>query len=187
MENATDRVDLPASPQEPPEPETAAAGEVSQNGHHPASLLGRAAAERQRRVAQERLLLPVPSWGDDLVAEFGVLDEVDREKAAKKLERGDESLEFFVSVLSGACRAVGTRDPETEKLVAIKDESGDAIRFDTRLTDKLGVECESVKDVLLYLVNGNHIALNNYGQRVFSWMTDTSQEVEGALLGESLA
>lgn len=151
-----------------------------------ASLLGRIKARRDEQTANETLTLPVPTWDGELLARYRVLERKVLEKlnAAAKRKQG-AAVNGDADFLIRACVGLFVVDDDGEQ-VALEDESG-PIRFDSRLAAKLDVPAETARDVVMYAFKGNDLAVGSHAAKVAQWMTDTSQEVDGEVLGESSA
>lgn len=160
------------------------------------SWIERVRKERDERVEDESLKLGMPTWGPadfpDLVAEFGVLPRPQLERfqreASKKRKKGQTGAsDTDIGFLVAACRAIYFRNPETQELIKLaKDDQ--PIRFDKRLSETLNLDPEgpgkNSQSLLLYLVKDNGVALGALALKVARWMTNTSAEVEDAILGE---
>lgn len=148
----------------------------------PGSLLARIRERRDALAQDERLDLPIPSWGGDLVATYRVMERRQVEKLAGRAKSKAGASDADTDFLIRACAGVQYRD-ESGDLVPLVDDGG-PVRFDSRLAALLGVEADTARDLVRYLFRDNAIAIGTHTARVVEWMTDTSAEVDGSLLGE---
>lgn len=173
-------------------------GDAIREARDDMSWIQRVRDERDERVQDESLKLGMPTWGPsdhpDLVIEFGVVPRVQLEhfqREAAKRQRKNKgqpgASETDISFLAAACQGVYLRNPETDKLVKLEKDSL-PIRLDKRLADMLALDADGPgKDshtLALYLVKDNGVALGALALKVAKWMTNTSAEVEDAILGE---
>jgi hypothetical protein len=173
------------TPQEEGSPDTpVSAAEVASSAN--GSLLGRIKAARDIRVANESLTLPIPTWGGDLVARYRVVDRSQLEELAKRARQGKNTDSGAdINFLARACEGVLMRDPDTGAIEPVLNGHGVQVRFDHDLAALLGVEAESATDVVLYLFKSNAVAIASHAMKIATWMQDTSQEIDEAILGES--
>lgn len=172
----------PAAPTPPAEPASDGAAPA------PGSLLADIRARREERLADERLDLPIPTWGGELVARYQVPDPsaLARQTQARRAAGSDveaassANADFLID-----CVAQVLARTENGRLEALMTPQGTAVRFDQPLADLLGVEVENAREVVAHLFASNPIAIGTQASTVLTWLQDTSQEVEGALVGES--
>lgn len=164
-------------------PTTAAEAAVAGTG----SLLDQIRQRRDERVADESLVLPIPTWDGELLARYRVVDR----KVIQGLARGvqkrsrrrggdaDDGGEADADFLIRACVEIIAHDNETEVEETIAEG------YNQELAEALGINPgpSPARGVLFYLFKDNGIAVGAHAQKVAEWMTDTSKEVAGDLMG----
>jgi hypothetical protein len=143
----------------------------------PTSILARIKADRDARSTSEHVDLPIPTWNGDLVARYVVIERRAVEKLADPKLAGTADLDFLIR----ACHGVFMRDDNGD-MIALADDAG-PVRFDARLAMLLGIEATTGRDVVQYLFRANALAIGAHAAKVADWMQDTSQVIDGAILG----
>lgn len=161
-------------------------------------LLAKVAQQRDERVQDLYLDLPIPSWDGALVARFDVLPRKDIQRFIQNQSMGrdrDSGIQNDASFLAAACRGLYLLDPEKEsegsrmegddRYVLIEGVGGSPVKFDTQLAEKLQrTELNSAAEVVMYCFKGNDVALGAMALKVFQWMQNTDKEVADSLVGE---
>lgn len=157
-------------------------------------ILAKIAQDREERVQDLHLDLPIPTWDKQLVARFSVMPRKQMEKFSDKKRTLEVDLDFLIQ----ACSALYAYDPEhsvegcermeeNEDYVRIEDEDG-PITFEERLGVKLGMTQEQdptrARNVVLYCFKDNGIAVSGFVIRVVTWMQNTDAKVAADLVGE---
>jgi hypothetical protein len=111
-----------------------------------------------------------------------------RESRKQQRKKGDQATKTAdVRFLCEAAEAVFFRRPDTGKLIRLTKDGRPVTLNAKTLGEILKLDDEAKKNsvtLLDYLVKGNGIALGNMASTVAKWMTNTSAEVEEAVLGE---
>lgn len=158
-------------------------------------LLNRIAQEREERVQDLHLDLPIPTWDGYLVARFNIMERKRLEKFLKG-RKGSQGVDNDASFLAQTLRelylldpekeATGTRMEDADAYVRIEDEAGSPVKFDATLAKKLGQdEMVTAKDVVLYCFKFNELAVGAMAVKVMQWMQNTDKEVAESIVGES--
>lgn len=150
-----------------------------------ASTLGRLRAERDARLADQHLDLPVPSWNGRLVARYRLVSGDEMRRLTQRVGGGDRTVDARFLLL--ACEQVLMMLEDDGQLVGLQHDDGRPMGFDVELGALLGQSFERAAALLFYLFGDNEIAVSAQAFKVASWMQDTSQGVEGALVGEAPA
>lgn len=154
-------------------------------------FLARLAQERDERVQDVHLDLPIPSWDGSLVGRFNVVSRKQIEKFAGR----KATLETDMDLVIQATAALYAHDPdhafpgermdENEDYVRIEDEDGNVVTWTTVLAEKLGKkDLTSGRMVLNYCFRENGIAMSGFALKLFRWMQNTDSEVAEAISGE---
>lgn len=170
-------LDDPVDPDEIPQVERDYAG----NGLD--SQLERIKARRAERLADETVLLPIPTWQGDLVARYGVIESKELRKLMRRIEKSEGALGDNADLLVKACRGIQLRD-ENDDLQEIVGPDGGPVTFDATLAEKLGIDAGSQVEVVLHVIGRNPLAVGAHASTVIKWMQDTSKPVDGAIAGE---
>lgn len=149
-------------------------------------------AERDERVQDLHLDLPIPTWDGGIVARFNILPRKRVEKFAKAKRTVEQDIDLIVEAVRELYAhdpdkqvEPGTRMAENDAYVRIEGDEGFIVKFDSVLMEKMGVkEVESARDVVRYMVKFNDIALGGLAGRLLMWMQNTDAEVADALVGE---
>lgn len=182
-------------------PEQLEPGEIAHDGAAleeaaDTSWIAQVKRERDARVEVETLKLGMPTWGTDdnpdLVIEFKVIPRPELEdfqrKSQRQIRKRKGASDVDIQFIAKACVGVYIRNPESGELVHMVDENDRAIRLDKRLARLLDLPEDGAgansQTLILYLSKDNGIALGNLAIKVARWMTNTSAEVEGEVLGE---
>lgn len=149
--------------------------------------------QREERVRDLHLDLPIPTWDGALVARFDVMDRSKVERFAKQKRTVEADQDFIINsvrelyaldkerIVTGAQRMAGNED-----YVRVEDESGAPVKFDAMLATQIGEpELTKAREVLMYCVKNNAIAIGGLAARLIQWMQNTDAEVADALAGES--
>lgn len=142
------------------------------------SLVDRIRARREALLADLHLDMPVPSWGGDLVARF---EPVDRDALIKLSERQDAKRHGDADFLIAACKAIYAKDDDGHLIPLTEGQVPSG--FDEATAEALGLEFTSARH-LVYAMCSTDVAVSSLAQRVIEWTADTSQEVDGAVVGE---
>lgn len=156
-------------------------------------ILTKIAQEREERVQDLHLDLPIPTWDQQLVARFEVMPRKEMEKFADKKRTLELDVDFLVKACTGiwaldAERTVeGTRNEDNEDYVLVEDEDG-PVTFEERLGVKIGMTPDQdpsrARNVVLYCFKNNGIAISGFVIRVLTWMNNTDAKVAADLVGE---
>lgn len=161
------------------------------------SILGQISDERDRRLEKSTVVIKLPSWDGALCAEYRVLPKKQVEKFGKRSGKGD--IRGDMDFLARACVGVYAYMEEKDKLVPLRvggdtaDEDAPMIAFTAELLGMLGksslldnVSATETPYVVIRHVFGKRdtdVAIATHAAKVFQWMTDTSQEVDGQVEG----
>ena len=155
-------------------------------------LLARLAQEREERVQDLHLDLPIPTWDGSLVARFGILERKALEKFANAKRTPEADMDFLIM----AVRELYVHDPDKQleggermdgniDYVRLEDDNGIPVKFDATLAAKLGqAELTTARDVIAYCFKQNTIATSAMALKVIQWMQNTDLQVAEALVGE---
>lgn len=145
------------------------------------SLLQEIKDRREERLADETLVLSIPTWGGELKAKYKVVPRVELDMVlraqAKKANQKSGSSDADMDFLSRACIAI-IASPESDEM---EDAEGEVVAsgFNEELGTLLGVEgLTSARKVISYMFKGNGIAIATTAMKVAKWMQDTSIPVE---------
>lgn len=154
-------------------------------------ILTRIAQQREERVQDLHLDLPIPTWDGALVARFEVLPRKDMEIFARRKAGSEADQDFLIRctkelyVLDPGHEYEGQRMEDNDDYARIEDDQGRAVTWSEVLADKLGKpEFTKARDVLVYCFKGNMIALSGMAVRCIKWMQNTDAEVAEAISGE---
>jgi hypothetical protein len=153
------------------------------------SVLGQISKRREERSENEELLLPIPTWGGDLVGNYRLIDQTELERIANRVRSGRPDPTADKDFLAKSCYAILIRDPESGQLQQLEDESGMPVAYSMRLAQALGLDPEqydTARKLIGHLFQNNQLAVAGHAGKIIQWMQDTSQEVDGAVLGESV-
>lgn len=149
------------------------------------SLLDR--IKSRRSETDDTLRLPVPSWNGELIAEYKVLDRTDIENMVKRIRARQsgqagvkakpDSVGADCDFLIKACGGIIAHDNETDEEEVLTNG------FNSELTALLGNPdgVETARDLVLYLLKNNTVALASHSMKVARWMEDTSKPVDDPL------
>lgn len=157
------------------------------------NLLSSIAARREERVQDLHLDLPVPTWGGDLIVRFGLLERSQVEEFGNKSKRTtNDEMDFLLSAVRGLYvkdphkTQPGPRMEEHDEYVQLVDDNEQPVGFTTVFAEMIGAPTmESARQVLLYSVKDNQIAIAGMAGRLVTWMQNTDAEIADALAGES--
>lgn len=154
-------------------------------------FLARIAQERDERVHDVHLDLPIPSWGDSLVGRFRVVSRKEIEKFAGRKASLETDMDLVIKATvelyahDPEHSVKGTRMDENEDYVRIEDSEGLPVTWTTVLAEKLGkADLTSGRMVLNYCFRENGIAVAGFALKLFRWMQNTDVEVAEAISGE---
>lgn len=156
-------------------------------------VLSKISKEREERVQDLHLDLPIPTWDKDLVARFSVMPRKQMEKFSDKKRTLEVDLDFLIQ----ACTALYARDvdhsfpgermEENDDYVLVADDDG-PVTFEERLGRMLGMTEEQdptrARNVVMYCFKDNGIAVSGFVIRVVTWMQNTDAKVAADLVGE---
>lgn len=162
-----------------------------EEGADTSSLLGRIKEQREERLKDESLTLPIPTWGGDLLARYRVMDRKEMMSLARRVREiqrktgNADAATGDTDFILKACECVLVKDPESGEIKELDDpQTGMLVGYDQRLAQALGLEVEKARDVLLHLFNNNAVAIGAHALKIARWMQDTSREVDDEVLGE---
>ncbi len=161
--------------------------------HPDGSVLAEVADAWNEAYAQgERLLLWIPTWHGKLFARFEVLNDDEEVERLAELAADEDDLIFKSAWLAAACTGVFAVDGQGTQHEVL-DGNGQSVTIGADLANRLRGKVEGIdtarseRDVLMCLTRQNGGAIRRLYAQQGRWELDTSQEVEGALVGESLA
>lgn len=155
-------------------------------------LLTNLAQEREVRVQDIHLDLPVPTWNGTLIARYNVLDRSVVEKFSGKKRTLTMDQDFVLQ----SVRELYAYDPDqtvTDAMrkdddpdfVRVESEDGGPITFTSALAAKIGADgVEKGRDVLMFCVKDNAIAVGGLAGTLVRWMQNTDRDVAAELSGE---
>lgn len=135
---------------------------------------------RDARMQTEHLTLPIPTWSGDLAARYRVLGEDDIKNAH------GEAVDADIDFLARACIQILMRDDNGLEPL---EHEGLPVAYDANLGELLDIPEHargSTRGIVRHLFGNNPIAIDQHTRKVLDWMRDTSLEVEGAIVGESV-
>src|SRR4051794_5952763 len=109
-------------------------------------LLSKIAANRDERVKDLHLDLPIPTWGGDLVARFGVLPRNEVEAFANKRRNLEADMVFLIKTITALYAhdpertAEGPRMEENEDYVLVQSEDGRPLKFEQAFGELIGMK-----------------------------------------------
>lgn len=167
------------------------------------SLLARKREQRDERVQDIHLDLPVPSWNGELVIRLKVLEreQIEAFQSSRRSTGGDSS---FVAM---AATEIYMYDPdknepglrmanpnpdisEPERYVRLEDEHELPIVLDERFVESIGLDTNiynTPEKVVRYIFADNSLAIGSFLVRAMRWMENTDLEVSSSLVGELMA
>lgn len=161
------------------------------------NLLTNLKEQRNERVQDLHLDLPIPTWGKDLVTRFDVLGRKKVEKFGKQKRTIEADQDFVLQAVReiyaydpggdtpGMRMDEGT-DKENRDYVRVETEDGAPVKFDRELALKLEEpQLGSGREILMYCVKDNAIAVGGLAGRLITWMQNTDAEIADTLAGES--
>jgi hypothetical protein len=134
---------------------------------------------REARENREPLDLPIPGYGDELVARYRVLDYDELRKletrGAKMAQAGDTEagLKVTMDTIAQACVGIFLRqdDGSIKALNECVSEFGDEpIRYDERLAETVGVDAEGKVRVVIRRVFPTDLAILGHLAQISNWM-----------------
>lgn len=159
------------------------------------SLLKKAAEEREERVRDLHLDLPIPTWNKTLVGRFVVLDPETTKRFGKR-DPTDETA--AMDILIAATKELYLLDPDSEQpgtrmegnkdYVRLEDEEGMPVRWDERLVLMLELDpaiFKTARDILVYCFKDNLASIMSFSLTVQRWISNTDTKVAEAIVGES--
>lgn len=155
-------------------------------------VLIRIAQEREKRVADLHLDLPIPSWDGSLVGRFHVLPRNEVEKFSQRKAGVEADSDFIIRAthelyILDAERNIeaAARMTDNEDYVRIEDNNGVPVLWTATLAEKLGQsEITTARAVLTYCFAGNGIAISGFSVKLVRWMQNTDTDVAQAISGE---
>jgi hypothetical protein len=154
-------------------------------------LLTNLKEQRDERVQDLHLDLPVPTWNSTLVARFDVMDRKKVEKFSKQKRTIEADQDFVIQATRELYaydpdkQAEGMRMEGNDDYVRIETVDGAPIKFDSVLAEKFGETALSTgREVLMYCVKDNAIAVGGLAGKLIQWMQNTDSEVADSLAGE---
>jgi hypothetical protein len=144
-------------------------------------------------IDTETVDLDIPNYKGQLVARYRILTNEELEKIAKKIRRTfrgqkDRQAEMVLALaedgLIASCVGIFYRD-EDSQLQQLKAD-GFPIVYDHNLSEFLGLDAQSARDVVLEVFGGSirDMAVVDHYMRIIRWMRDSGADVTGELMGE---
>ncbi|MDO8187210.1 hypothetical protein Q5424_09390 [Conexibacter sp. JD483] len=168
--------------------EAAAAGSDAVAADSPLERLRRTYAARRR---QAELFLPVPGWGDALVARVTVPDHDFTRRITGTPGTVDWMADFVAETVDGLFEIDGVDDDGSPRLTAIESESG-PLRFNVHYADTVGLpEALSAREAVqsAFTIGGedslpviNVVALAEFANTIERWLGDTSRDIAEAIV-----
>lgn len=160
-------------------------------------IFQKAVDDREERVRDLHLDMPLPTWDGDMVVRFDILGREVIEKFANATKRTPEmdldfvlkaTREIYIHDPEHAAEGEVLRMPENDDYILLQSETGLPVKFDQLLAEKLRQgQLTKARDILLFCVKGNMIAIGGLATKLINWMQNTDAEVAGQLVGESSA
>lgn len=159
-------------------------------------LLQKLNEEREERVQDLHLDLPIPTWGGDLVARFDVMERNHVERFAKQKRSVEADCDFVIR----SVRELYMRDedkvfegqrmevnPDYVRIEHDVDGVAVPVKFDKMFAEALGKadELQSAREVLMFCVKDNALAIGGLAGKLVTWMQNTDAEIADSLAGES--
>jgi len=154
-------------------------------------VLQRIAAQREERVRDLHLDLPIPSWDRALIGRFKVLPRKEVEKFGQRKPGPESDADFIIRathelyIFDASHEAEGERMEENDDYVRLEDEHGTPITWTAALAEKLNQsELTRSREVLEYCFGGNMLAVSGFSVKLVRWMQNTDSQVAEAISGE---
>lgn len=148
------------------------------------SALDRARARFEKLRASAHVHLPIPGWGDDLIARVEIIDET---ALRAMTEREADGLDATADMIDAAVVGLFSRGDDGELVPLGDDADGPAPRF-AELGPILGEPSSTTGRAGVYLAFSlgdppvlNVTALGAFAGRIDDWLADTSTKIEGAV------
>lgn len=155
-------------------------------------ILERIASEREQRVQDLHLDLPLPTWDGALRVRFNVLEREQTEEFSRKRRTLETDIQFILM----SAREIYVYDPkhevtdatrhdEDDNYVRVEHDNGAPVLFTEEFAAKIGhPELTRPRDILMFSVKNNGNAVGNLAVRLSAWMGNTDARVAEDLLGE---
>ncbi|MDO8209296.1 hypothetical protein [Conexibacter sp. CPCC 206217] len=168
--------------------EAAAAGSDAAAADSPLARLRRTYVERRQ---QAELFLPLPGWGDELIARVTVPDHDFASTLTGTPGTIDWMGDFVAATVAGLYAGDGVDDEGRPRLTALEGSYG-PLRFDVHYSEAVGLpQALSARGAVhsAFTVGGegsipvvNVVALSDFANTIERWLTDTSREIAEAIV-----
>jgi hypothetical protein len=150
------------------------------------SILDQLVAAREEAVDNQTVDLELPGYKGLLWARYGLLDNSQLGKIAKRVRRQykkaeEQVLAMSCDILIASCEGFYHRTENGELQSITKD--GDVLNYHNA-GDFLKFEVGSARQSVIAVFAGNEIAVIDQQVRLARWMRNTGIEVDSDLLGE---
>jgi hypothetical protein len=150
------------------------------------SILEQLAAARQDAADNQTVDIDLPGYNGALVARYGLIDQTDLAKIAKRVRKQykkqeQQVLAMSCDILITACEGLMYRNDEGELDTISKD--GETLNYHNA-GSFLKFEATSARDSVIQVFAGNEIAVIDQQVRLSRWMRNTGVDVQSDLLGE---
>jgi hypothetical protein len=141
--------------------------------------------ERRRAAREDRdpLDLPIPGYGDELIARYRVLDYDELQKLQKRggemARSGDKEagLKVTIDTIAQACVGIflAEEDGSLRPLNEVDPSYGDEpVRYDERLAEVVGIDAEGKVRILIRRAFPSDLSIIAHLERIDSWMSSTN-------------
>lgn len=150
------------------------------------SILDQLVAARQETAENQTVDIELPGYKGMLVARYGLLDNSELAKIAKRVRKQykkqeEQVLAISCDILISACEGFYHRNEAGELQTITKD--GEVLSYHNA-GDFLQFETTSARNSVIQVFAGNELAVVDQQVRLARWMRNTGVDVDTDLLGE---
>lgn len=152
------------------------------------SILEQLVAARQETADDQTVDIDIPGrYNGRLVAHYGLLDQSELAKIAKRVRKQYKKTEQQVlamscDILITSCEALLYRNDKDE-LVTLTNDEGEILNY-PNAGDFLQFEATSARDSVIQVFGNNEMGVIDQQVRLTRWMRNTGADVQSDLLGE---
>jgi hypothetical protein len=144
--------------------------------------------KRREAIAKPRFTtIPIPGYGGYLLAKYKVVPWEAVSKIAQRAERADDDprtiLNSQIDMMVIACEGLYTQNGPGQP-EALMDDTGQIMKYDKRLSDSMGFEATSAREVVVGLFV-EEFMISVHHTKLLEWMQREAIELDEEFVGES--
>lgn len=167
--------------------------QLAENASGPQTLMDQLRAAREDVANSRETFVPIPGYEQiGLYARHRLMERPEVEQIGRKIvketrDRGDRQMLILLDQIIGSTTGFFVRKGKDDvQLLDDRDDDNMPIMNWGHLADYLDGKSSNAREAVMFVFGNNEFAVGQYGIQLNRWMTNTSLDVSGDLMGEGV-